>query len=532
VSALIAWLLAPERWPALRLGLHLAFLLLMLALLWRIYRLAPQCTLQHLGKPRAQSRARWALLGLALGFGAVLAHQASWQLTGMLRPRFVAFMQLYDRRDFNPAHGILRGAILDRRGEPLAYSEEILGKVYRLYPEGPTFAPVLGYAHPRFGASGLEAVARAYLNGGAPAHLGDWGRLGRQVVTQERRPRGPDLALTLDAELQRLAVAELGERTGAVVAIRPQDGAVLVLASTPSFDPNRLDAALFERRDPRAPLLNRATQGLYPPGSTFKVAMAGLALEAGFGATLECPAEGYTTAAHYPRIRDHEYYEARRAGRHWAGHGRLGLGEALALSSNSFFAQLGVGLGHARLEALTERLAFGQSLVLHQSAHGRFAMRTGELPRLAHSDRYGLAQVAVGQGRVLLSPAYLALFGAAIANHGLAMRPHLISGTPSAPLAPFFSPEVSARLLPMLRAVVREGTARSIETPALAIAGKTGTAEHGRGPSHAWFLGLAPAERPRLAVAVLVEEGGYGSTAAAPIAQRLLLRAQALGLLE
>jgi peptidoglycan glycosyltransferase len=145
--------------------------------------------------------------------------------------------------------------------------------------------------------------------------------------------------------MQRLAMERLGERAGAVVVLRPQDGAVRVLASTPSFDPNRVDANMFLRADPRARLLNRATAGLYPPGSTFKVVIAADAW-IGFSGRIDCPADGWTTSGRYRKIRDHEYYEARRAGRTWRGHGRIGLSTALSESSNVFFAQLGVYLGH------------------------------------------------------------------------------------------------------------------------------------------------------------------------------------------
>ena len=350
----------------------------------------------------------------------VLLYQASWQLTGVFRPEFIAFMQLHDRRQFNPAHRIQRGRIVDHRGEVLAYSEESQGQVYRRYPQGPVFAHVVGYSDPKFGTAGLEAAANAYLNGGAPASLTGWGELGRQLVTQNKRPRGQDLVLTLDAELQRMAYESLGNRRGAVVLLEPKNGAVRALVSTPSYNPNRITPALFRGADPSAPLLNRATQGLYPPGSTFKIPMTALALDAGFTGALHCPADGFTTSSRYPKIRDHDYYTARSNGRTWKGHGNLDLNTALSKSSNVFFAQLGVTYGHDLFIRNAERFHFNQQISLHDSPYGDWTMVTGKIPRLDASNRYGLAQMSIGQGRALATPAHMALIAAAVANEGLA----------------------------------------------------------------------------------------------------------------
>ncbi len=513
-----------------RLALHVAFFLAVFYLLKQLFELRAFARLRHLAKPKGGFRV--PILLVTLLFLGLLVHQATWQLTGVFRPEFVSFMQLHDRRAFNPVHWIRRGRILDRRGEVLAYSEEIQGQVYRLYPDGPVFAPVVGYSHPRFGSAGMEAVATAHLNGAAAGSLTSWGELGRQLVTQDKRSRGQDLVLTLDAELQRLAVERLDGRPGALVLLHPSDGAVRVLASVPSYDPNRIDSALFEGLDPAAPLLNRATQGLYPPGSTFKIALAALALERGFTGRLDCPADGFTTSAGYRKIRDHEYYSARNSGRVWGGHGPLDLTTALAKSSNVFFAQLGVRYGHDAFYAMADQLHLDRRILLHQSPYGNLALHTGKLRRIARSDRYGLAQMSIGQGRLLVTPAYMALVAAAVANQGLAMRPRLIAQEPPEPLGRFMSAASAGRLAPMLRKVVTAGTARGIDDPALSIAGKTGTAQNPRGAPHSWFVGFAPAERPQLAVAVLVEQGGYGSAVAAPIARDLLLQAQASGLIH
>ena len=523
-------ILGSNAWPILRIGLQVAFFLTIAYILKLIIDFRPLTELRHLGRPKRSFRIPF--IALIVLFACVLSYQATWQLTGLFRPQFLTFMQSYDRRQFNPAHRIRRGRILDHRGQVLAYSERQGSRVLRLYPYGPAFAHAVGYSDPKFGASGMEAAANAHLNGATADSLPAWSALGRQLLTREPSPRGQDLVLTLDAELQLLAVRQLGSKHGAVVLLDPRDGAVLVLASTPAFDPNRITAGLFQRSYPGAPLLNRATQGLYPPGSTFKILTAALALGEGFKGSLYCPADGYTTSPHYRKIRDHEYYAARRVGKTWKGHGNLDLASALAQSSNVFFAQLGVAYGHAAFARTAERFHFNRQIGLYTSPYGSWAMRTGRMPEIATSDRYGLAQASVGQGKILVTPAHMALIVAAVANRGLAMRPRVVAGDPSAQLARFMPAAGARRLARMLRKAVAEGTGRGIEVEGLAIAGKTGTAQNPRGAAHSWFVGFAPSDRPALAVAVMVEHGGYGSATAAPIARDLLVRANELGMLR
>lgn len=520
-------------WGPVRMGLHIAFGLALVYWLWQAYQLADVVVLRHLARAR-----RWlipASAAVILAFAAILAYQATWQLGGTVRHRFVAFMQSHDRRQFNPAHWIQRGRILDRTGQVLAESRNRDGAAQRVYPYGAVFAHAVGYADPRFGLDGIEAISNRALNGSALDSLDDWGELGRQLLTQSKRPRGQDLVTTLDAELQQAAVEGLSATKaggrGAVMMIRPDDGAVLVMASVPSFDPNRLSAGLFAGESASNPLLNRATHGQYPPGSTFKVALAAQALASGFSGRLDTPAGGYTTSSHYRPIRDHEYYSAKGSGRSWSGHGPIDLSTALAKSSNVFFAKLGVLGGHDALAATGERLLFNRSIDFVAGSSGSATLQAGRLPRIPKRDRYGLAQASIGQGRITATPGHLALIAAAIANDGVAMRPRLLRDAEPEALARMMSSDSARRLRSMLRRAVRDGTARGIETAGLEIAGKTGTAENPHGASHSWFIGFAPAASPSLAFAVLVEHGGYGSAAAAPLARDLLLVADRQGLL-
>ncbi len=524
-------LVGSAAWPAVRVMLHIAFFLCAAMILWQVV----QQVRVTAGRKGQAGQPWWLpplpLIGLALLFAAVLGYQASWQLTGVFRPEFVAFMQSHDRREFNPAHRIQRGRILDRTGEILALSEQHLGQVLRLYPYGPAVAHAVGYSHPQFGVTGAEAAANVRLNGGDADSLAAWGELGRHLLAKGKALRGQDLVLNLDTRLQITALKGLGSRRGAVMALRPRDGAILVMASAPSFDPNRIGPELFQP-DGATPLLNRATQGFYPPGSTFKVVEAAMAIEGGFRGTINCPADGYTTSRRYPKIRDHEYYSGARGGKRWAGRSNLSLTTAFVESSNVFFAQLGVRLGREALFGAGDRFGFDQKIRLYPGRDRAGTMSTGRIPRLAKNDLYGLAQASIGQGRLLATPAHMALIAAAVANGGLAMRPRLLAGEPPAPLGGYMAADTAVRLTKMMRKVVADGTAKGIDVPELAIAGKTGTAENPRGKDHSWFIGFAPARDPELAVAVLVEHGGYGSAAAAPIARDLLLQAHELGVTQ
>jgi len=529
-SGLFGAIVGSKAWPFLRIGLQIAFFLTAVYLIKLGFDLRGLMELRHLGRPKRSFRLFF--IALTLLFSCVLLYQATWQLTGLFRPQFLAFMQAYDRRQFNPAHRIRRGRILDHRGEILAFSERRGGQVFRRYPYGPTFAHVVGYSDPKFGASGLEAAANAHLNGATADSLPAWGKLGHRLLTRDQNPHGQDLRLTLDTELQRLAMQNLGGKQGAVVLLDPRDGAIRVLVSTPAFDPNWISAGLFQTSQPGTPLLNRATQGLYPPGSTFKILTAALALEQGFKGTLPCPADGYATSSRYRKIRDHEYYAARREGWVWKGHGNLDLATALAKSSNVFFAQLGVDHGHAAFSRNLKRFHFKRRIDLYRSPYGAWTMNTGRIPEIATSDRYGLAQASIGQGKILVTPAHMALVVAAVANRGLAMSPRLVATDPPVRLVRSMSPAGARRLAWMLRKVVTQGTGRSIDGEEPPIAGKTGTAQNPQGAAHSWFVGFAPAGRPALAGAVMVEHGGYGSKTAAPIARNLLVRAHELGLLQ
>lgn len=465
-------------------------------------------------------------------FITVYAYQASWQLTGFARHDFMAFMRTYSRRPVNPAKETSRGRILDRNGVELAANDD-KNALKRVYPFAKPFCHLVGYLDPMFGLTGLEAADNAFLDGYSLTSAGEVGRFGLNIVNH-RSVGGNDLVLTVDSVLQKLAVNLMGKRRGAVVALKPQDGSILVLASSPGYNPQALDARLF--RDEQAdssPLLNRAIHGLYPPGSIFKIVVSALALEKGLSERLDCPAQGYVPAGgRYKPIRDHEYYAFKKRGKTWQGRGRVGIEEAFALSSNVFFAQLGVRLGGAQMNEIAQRFLFNMSICLFEGSSGNMTSRQGKWPELDGQNMGSVAQQAIGQGAILVTPLQMALITAAIAQDGELYTPRISSRTPARILGRLTGPEIAQKLKAMMRNTVERGTAAGARIKGLAIAGKTGTAQVPDGADHSWFVCFAPIEAPAIAVAVIIEHGGYGAASALPVAVELIKKAKGLGLLQ
>lgn len=472
-------------------------------------------------------RATFAVI--ALLFAGVFLYQATWQVGGYARPAFVEYQRFHDRRESSPVRDMPRGTIRDRTGVILA-EDAAADPAKRVYPSGPAFAHVVGYVDKVFGSSGVEAADQPLLAGYASR---DESRDQRFDLDRFKRGevRGRDIRLTLDARLQFVAAQLLQGRRGAAVVIKPDDGQILALYSAPTFDPNRLDASLFAAKGENSPLLNRALHGLYPPGSTFKMVVASAAVERGLGGVeFDCPSGGYTPPRRGARpIRDHEYYAYVRNGAVWPGFGRIGLDRALAKSSNVYFAQLGVRLGPPTLLETADRFQIGRTNVLYEGSAATIRAAASAFPRLAADDFGSAAQVAIGQGRLLVTPLQMALVGAAIANDGKMCAPRLDERMPPAVLGAPLSRAAAARVRSLLRNVVVNGTGRKADLPGLEVCGKTGTAQAPGGDDHAWFVCMAPQAKPRLVVCVLVEHGGFGAEAALPVAIGLLKKGQQCG---
>lgn len=440
------------------------------------------------------------LLGVLVFFGAL----AYWQV-------FRTDLAEDDRNPRVLSHALdpHRGRILDRDGNELAVS---LPNGKRRYTD-PSVAHVLGYIDPRYGSQGAELAFDALLSG---HQVHSWSAA-FDAEFNRSAGQGLDVRLTIDPKVQAAAASALGSRTGAVVAVDPRNGEVLAMVSVPTYDPGGLAAngeALLV--DPTSPLLNRATQGRYPPGSTFKTVTAAAALENNViqpGTPVTCP-ESITIDGFEISCRNVSQ-----------GVGTYPFRDAFTFSVNAIFAQVGVAVGWDRLAATAERFGFGSALgfTLETAAsqlHDPGSPRTKVL----------LASTAFGQGELLVTPLQMALVAAAIANGGMLVRPHLgleaLNGTRvvQQPLeAPasrrVLGADVAHTLRDFMVSVVDGAQASGVAIPGVKVAGKTGTAETGTpGVSHAWFIAFAPADDPVIAVAVVVERGGRGGEVASPIA--------------
>jgi peptidoglycan glycosyltransferase len=450
---------------------------------------------------------------------AVLCYQASWQMLGFTKPDFVKFMRRYNRRPNAAEKQVMRGPILDRRGRVLA--APVPGDIWgRRYPLGAAAAHPLGYYHSKYGITAVERVCDPALSGYAVENRDD-----ARTLFAQRAAEGQAITLTLDQSLQQKAYDLLAGRKGAVVVMRPRSGALLALVSSPGFDP--LDPAAALADDANAPAFNRAVQGRYPPGSTLKILIAGLALDKGLSPVYACPGQGYIAGPGTPPIRDSEYYAYARKGAAWPGWGRIGLADAAVHSSNVYFAQLGVACGPEAFNELAARAKLNEPLVYLRASGGDLGSARGHAPEVAK--KRALALLAIGQGDMLATPLHVACFTAAAAADGRMMRPRLGKDDPPEEVSRLFSEQTAARLRTILREAVVKGTGKGADLPGLDVCGKTGTAQATGGEDHAWFTCFAPRGRPNIVVTVLVERGGFGAKAALPVARGLLEEADRLG---
>ncbi len=415
------------------------------------------------------------------------------------------------------------GKIMSADGKVLADSRRRPGShqfYRRVYPQGALTAHITGFASTKYGRTGLERSYARELSAQPPVLT--W----EDYVERMRRVRHPGntLVTTIDVALQRAAMGALGRRRGAIVVMRPDTGDILALASYPSYDPgtvHRLWPKL--RKDPASPLISRAAVGRYPPGSVFKVITAAGALDS----------EVATPDSIYEGPAELTVYGGKVINYADEGRGTMPLSEALALSVNTIFAQVGLDLGGARLVDYADRFGFNQDVPFDLPAS------RSTIPAAGRMDKLEVAWSAVGQGRVLVTPLGAALAASAIANRGSLMQPRVVAEVrdwrnntvrliePREWSRPI-SAATALKMTDMMIGVVENGTGQSAAIDGVKVAGKTGTAEPGRGETHAWFVGFAPADDPKYAVSVVVEHGGLGGHTAAPLARRMLI--QALGM--
>ncbi|UIE38802.1 penicillin-binding protein 2 [Leptodesmis sichuanensis] len=417
---------------------------------------------------------------------------------------------------------------------------EIRGESSRYYPNGKIAAHVLGYlseateadmkAHPDYplgmlvGQMGIERLADRKLQGTWGGQLVEVDATGREVNDLGLKPpiSGESVILTLDLDLQKTAERALGNRRGAVVVLDVKTGAILALASSPTFDPNlftrRISKADWERLQTQEnPFLNRALQG-YPPGSTFKVVTAMAGMQSGKFS----PNSALMTYAAI-NLGGHLFHEHGNS-----GYGVLGFRDALAFSSNTFFYQVGLSTGPEAIAQWSHQLGIGTTdLGLSGGSHG-IVPTPAEKEKLFKEPWYGgdTVSMSIGQGLVQATPLELAVTYAAIANGGWRVKPHLLrSQTNEADTRPKkigVNPAALSVIRDGLTAVVQEGTARRLNDGSIPLtAGKTGTAEVLGQRDNSLFAGFGPVAKPQIALAVVVENGGYGAEAAVPIAHEI-----------
>jgi peptidoglycan glycosyltransferase len=567
---IIAWIGALIGLAILGVGLFVGqtslWRLQLLTGVW-LLSLLPRALMDRNRAPLARSMGRLALV-FGLGLGAVGMQLTREQLSQAAAVRRQAAALLEPATGQKPdttalraadrialgsgrvwpvaASAIARGSILDREGTVLAVTRD--GR--RVYPN-PDLGLIVGYQSRLYGSTGVEQSFDSYLSGArtrSPQAILQARLLGTQMQT------GPaaDIRLTLDGRLQQVAQAALGDNAGAVVLLDPQTGAILALASYPRFDPNQLVlpdratqadvdtaqaayAALSARPD--SPLLNRATQGRYPPGSVIKTLTGAAALDAqvvnGPEGQVTCP-ERLPTENGAPPVVNAVENLAQRTG------DPSDLRRVYAWSCNTAFAQLGLALGADRFADYAARFGLRAADAVSATADlrdipadaGSIASTAGFLARPA-----ALADTAFGQGQALVTPLDMAQMVAVIAGDGRLMRPYLVqeakageqvlySAKPEV-LRQVIAPQAAQHMRSVMQTSVEIGYARPVALPGVTIGAKTGTAETSSGVPHSWFVAIAPLEQPRFAIAVITEHGGEGSRSALPIARQVL--AAALG---
>jgi peptidoglycan glycosyltransferase len=426
---------------------------------------------------------------------------------------------------------IPRGRILAADGTLIAKSvskgKGSSKRYVRRYPEGALFGHPIGYSFVKYGDSEFEQFHNEELVGEGS----EFSSIADELLghTQE----GNDIVTNIDSEAQRVALSDLEEQGfGAVVAIEPDSGAVKVMASNAPYDPNRVpyDLEKWNSDEIERPLVNRATQGLYPPGSTFKVVTAAAGLDSG-AITPATPIDAPGTLEVEGTPLENDF------GQDFFG---ATLDTALTNSVNTWFGQLGQQLGNDTLFEYMERFGFNATPAIdlpedEVEESGVWDLENEEV--LTASDPVDLARVAIGQERLLATPLQMAQVAAAVANDGKLMKPQIWKRVvdpdgrtvdtmnPSVYSEPI-SAETAEELTTAMEGVVNEGTGTNAAISGVPVAGKTGTAETpgnkacggGENENQAWFIGFAPADDPQIAIAASIEcTEQFGNDVAAPI---------------
>ncbi|MBD1830576.1 penicillin-binding protein 2 [Microcoleus vaginatus GB1-A2] len=377
------------------------------------------------------------------------------------------------------------------------------------------------------GQMGVEKLANSTLEGVWGNRLIEVNAKGEEIQdlgVKDPIP-GKPVQLTLDLDMQKTAEKALGDRLGAVVAIDVKTGALLTMASWPTFDPNiftrKVSQKEWERlQGPEKPFLNRAVQG-YPVGSTFKIVTAIAGMESG-----KFSPDSTLVSSSSINIGGISFNE------HGAGYGTIGFRDALAYSSNTFFYQVGMAAGPEEMAKWAKKMGIGGTINLDilgidGANHGQVPI-PAEKNKMYDEDWYvgDTVTMAIGQGLVLCTPLELAVMVSTVANGGWRVQPHLLASQTNTPITQKVQTGIKPATLNVVKQglidVVKKGTGRGLNDGTIPLsAGKTGTVEMPGHPDNSMYVGFAPADKPEVAIAVIVEGGGYGAVSAAPIAQEV-----------
>ncbi|SCG83061.1 peptidoglycan glycosyltransferase [Proteiniborus sp. DW1] len=421
----------------------------------------------------------------------------------------------YNKRQWMDEENILRGEITDRKGAVLVHSIDTDKGQIREYKYGPIYSHIIGYSSREYGKSGIESIYNKEL-----LDLNDLNPIGElKNILTDGESLGNNVVLSVEHDIQKYAYELLGNRKGAIVLMSPKTGEIYAMVSSPSFNPSNLKENwedIVSNED--SPLLNRATMGLYTPGSIFKLITATAAIEnRETDGTYNCKGsiklDGYV-------LRDYG----------GIAHGEVDLNDAFSKSCNTAFSQIGLEIGDDKLRKVAERYMFNNNIPFDlRTAKSVFPEKIISKPELGAS--------AIGQGRLLVTPLNMAMAASAIGNQGEMVRPILVKEIIDSNnrvlkkyrtevISKVTTPEIAEQLKSMMVDVVEKGTGKNARISNMQVAGKTGTAENESGKEHAWFIGFAPADDPKVAVAVVIESSGKtGGVEAAPIARDLMKRA-------
>lgn len=445
------------------------------------------------------------LIYLLLGFVVLIGYMSYFQI---FKSEIIKNND-YNKRLWLNEESIMRGSIFDRNGLVLAYSEKKDDKINRIYKYDYLYSHIIGYSLRDYGKAGLERKMNNQL-------IDVKVRSGFDEVIDIINPQkiGNNLTLTVDNGLQSLSRKLLQDKVGTIITMDPNNGEILSMVSMPDFNVNTLsDDWSFVSANKESPLLNRATQGLYSPGSVFKIITALSILENNMESEYNCVGsldiDGYKINDFSGRV-----------------HGKIGLDQAFSNSCNTYFADFALKLGYDRLKNTSEKMLFNKDI------NFELDIKKSTFPIKSSGDTE-LGATGIGQGRIQSTPINMLLVASSIANNGKMISPSIVKDIKSSNGSLIdkgqsntildLEIENANRIKIMMRSAVENGTGGKANIKGLSVSGKTGTAQNSKGLNDLWFVGFAPYEQPLISVLVLLED--QTSTAgeiAAPIAKELI----------